>query len=149
MLVSLLTCVLGLSAVSSQKNPVERPLKALGTYQIVISLVDGSMVATGSGHSTLGGQFTSHLEGLAIITPNGPVPVSGIGTITMANGDQLLFETHAEGPNNITTITGGTGRFEGASGTAAGHAVGDPLITVGEDSITIVTFNRLEGTVTY
>jgi len=149
LLVSLLTCILGLSAVASQNNPVERPLKALGAYKIVISLVDGSMVVTGSGNSTLGGYFTSYAEGLAIITPNGPVPVSGVGTITMANGDQLFYETHADGPSNVTTITGGTGRFEGASGTATGHAVAAPVITISADSITIETLNGLEGTVTY
>ena len=149
MLVTLLTCMLGPSGIASEKNPVERPLKSTGTYEIVISLVDGSMVITGSGNSTLGGQFTSYLEGLAMITPNGPVPISGAGAVTMANGDQLFYETHAEGPSTITSITGGTGRFEGASGTATGQALAAPVITVGADSITIVTVNRLEGTVTY
>jgi len=148
-LVSLLTCILGLAGVASQKNPVERPLKAVGTYQIVISLVDGSMVITGSGDSTLGGHFTSYLEGTTVMGPNGPVPVSGVGTITMANGDQLFYETHAAGPSNITTITGGTGRFEGASGTATGQAIADPVVTIGADNITIVTVSRLEGTVSY
>ena len=148
MLISLLSCILGLSSLASQNHPVERPLKNVGQYHLVINLSDLSVVATGSGHSTLGGKFTSHLEGFAIMGPNGPVPVSGSGTVTMANGDQLFFES---GPGGSNTITGGTGRFEGASGMAIGHAVADPVVTIDEvnGTVTIDALQALEGTVTY
>lgn len=148
MLISLLSCILGLSSLASQKHPVERPLKNVGQYHIVISLTDGSYVATGSGHTTLGGRFTSHLEGLAIMTPSGPVFISGFGVVTMANGDQLWFESS---PGDSIPITGGTGRFQGASGSATGVIVGDPVVTpdLVNGIVTIDAIQMLEGTVTY
>jgi len=146
MLVSLLTCILGLSGIASQKTPVERPLKALAQYQIVFNLIDGTYVATGSGYVTHGGNFTSRLEGEWIMTDDGPVAITGQGTITMANGDQLFFESQPDGSD---AITGGTGRFEGASGSTTTQMVGDPVFTIGEDTISMEATGRTEGTVSY
>jgi hypothetical protein len=145
-LVSLLSCVLGLTGIASQKNPVERPLKALDQYQIVFNLDDGTYMAKGSGHVTHGGNFTSHLEGEWIWIDEVPVAITGLGTITMANGDQLLFESQPDGSD---AITGGTGRFDGASGSTTTQMVGDPIVTIGEDTITMEATGRTEGTVSY
>jgi hypothetical protein len=154
MLVALGACLVGLSVLGNQKNPVERPHKGLGQFHAVINVGnpfgsgDLSFVATGVGHGTHGGQFRSYLEGLVTIGPNGPTPSSGSGTITMANGDQLFMEV---APDGSTVVTGGTGRFEGASGNQTATNVGDPVVTYDPTTgtLTIDATQVIEGTLTY
>lgn len=83
---------------------------------------------TASGTATHLGLFTS--VGRLVFTPdpNNPniIHPSGEATITAANGDKLTFVLE-NGELDVTTgvahgtfrFTGGTGRFEGASGSAA------------------------------
>jgi hypothetical protein len=150
MLIALGACLVGLSlsGFGSQKNPVERPHKGVGQFHAVINLVTSSFVATGVGHSTHGGQFRSYLEGLVTFGPNGPAPSSGSGIITVANGDQLFVEV---APDGSTVVTGGTGRFEGATGSQTATNVGDPVVTYDSatGTLTIDATQMIEGTLTY
>ena len=111
-LIAVGACVLGLVGFASQKKPAERPLK--GTIQVtgVITLCEGiplSAVADGAGKCDPLGQMTS--LGIGFLAESGYFSLTGI--MTTANGDQLFWE--AAGPD-LTVFTGGTGRFEGASG---------------------------------
>jgi hypothetical protein len=73
-----------------------------------------------SGNATHLGRFTAHFPHTVNLTTRDAV---GTYTFTAANGDTLTadFTGHAEGMGVVSieehaTVTGGTGRFEGASG---------------------------------
>ncbi|HOC01484.1 MAG TPA: hypothetical protein PKM43_22375 [Verrucomicrobiota bacterium] len=114
-LVAVGACVLGLVGFASQKKQVERPLKGIMQLTGVITLSsDGiplSLVVDGAGQCDPGGPVTS--LGIGVLPYEGAEVFFVKATITAANGDQLF--TEAADPA-LTVITGGTGRFEGASG---------------------------------
>lgn len=92
---------------------------------------------TGTGEGTIVGKST-----FSLIEDDSNFPLLvGTATITAANGDQI-FSTHtgsAVGPDdkgvllitNYNTITGGTGRFKGASGSFVAHAIANVNYTTG------------------
>jgi len=106
----------------------------------------------GSEYFPMGCHFEGHGEGVAshfgrVVTADTGTFPNGGGTIVAANGDLVTFVS-----NNFTgtmTITGGTGRFTGASGSLTGlfTPAGAPLIEGGFVK-TSVTW-RFEGTITY
>lgn len=89
------------------KGNVSRPFKVAAHSQMVVNLVDYSFTAEAWGNATHFGKVT--MAGWGNLTQ----PV-GFGTITAANGDLVEFEHNMQ--TNMVTITGGTGRFEGAAG---------------------------------
>jgi len=104
------------------------------------------VVITASGNSTQLGRFTLQIpHRVNFATANG----EGTFTFTAANGDTLtgVFTGHADTTPPIFkieesgTITGGTGRFAGASGTIAFHRLFDPAAGT--------TTGTIEGTVTF
>jgi hypothetical protein len=104
------------------------------------------VVITASGNSTQLGRFTLQIpHRVNFATANG----EGSFTFTAANGDTLtgVFTGHADRTTPIFTIeesgtiTGGTGRFAGASGTVAFHRKFDPAAGT--------TTGTIEGTLTF
>jgi hypothetical protein len=106
------------------------PLKgsATGTFQLLGPCeTDGVVVdVTGTGHATHLGKYTSHYR--ECLVPATGAVTDGSFTLTAANGD-MVFGTYSgqvfpTGHPNVLTyedpgvITGGTGRFAGASGIA-------------------------------
>ena len=107
---------------------VERPF-ALHGSGVATLIVDPSglpigAVATGSGTATHLGQWT--VTGNPKYTPdaNGVLHSSGEATLTAANGDKLqvaidgILDPVAGVDQGVFYFLGGTGRFEGASGSA-------------------------------
>jgi hypothetical protein len=107
---------------------VERPFALHGTG-VATLITDPSglplgAVATGSGTATHLGQWT--VTGNPKYTPdaNGVLHSSGEATITAANGDKLqvqidgILDPVAGVDQGVFHFLGGTGRFEGASGSA-------------------------------
>ena len=138
-------CLLGLSSLSSQKNPVERPNKGVIHLTAVINLDNGSFVATSVGHSTHAGRTTHIATG--VMAPDGTVTsVSGI--IIASNGDEIWFKSL---PDGTPVIWGGTGRFEGATGTQTLVEMWDLEVTFDPETNTrTMSYSaRLEGTITY
>jgi hypothetical protein len=86
--------------------------------------------SVGTGHATLLGLFTWNLEVWADLETG---TATGTVVLTAANGDSLFTEFTATsaptdipgtiGISEVHTITGGTGRFEGASGSFTREAV--------------------------
>ena len=117
MLISIGTCILGLSSSGSLKNPVTRPVKSVLHQTLVITLdnagVPVSWTVNGTAHCSPGGLSTNRGGG----TYNLDGSPNGTGVTTVANGDQFFWSS----PDGVTSfITGGTGRFKGATGTLKG-----------------------------
>ena len=108
-------------------SAIERPfaLKGAGVATLITD-ESGNLIGavpTGSGSATHLGQWT--VAGTVKYTPdNGVLRSSGEATLTAANGDKLQFQIDgildpvAAVDQGVFRFVGGTGRFEGASGTA-------------------------------
>ncbi len=146
-------CLCQTTALPAKKQ-VERPFKAqiTGTETIDMLNCEGVICPV-------------HTQGLGVATHLGKYQLEGIegfldwstgnawgnGFMTAANGDQIFFEsvTLAESGNTLT-ITGGTGRFEGASGTIIPTSCSTAIIT--GDFVTVITITNTcaaEGSITY
>lgn len=100
----------------------------------------------------------STLEGTGQLIPTGPgtFSYSDSGVTTTANGDELFVSqtgtvtTTPDGSeiDAVLTFTGGTGRFEGASGTATGTIHNVLQSSTGTES-TFKTDASLAGTISY
>lgn len=131
---SMLAVVLAIVALSTGvalggPKGTDRPLKSSGSAISTFDLVNGTFVTDGTAQVTHLGRSTFHLDGVL----TGATTSTFTGTIVAANGDTLTTSgtTALTGPTTFTaleTITGGTGRFAGASGTFTdtGTAVPDP-----------------------
>jgi hypothetical protein len=108
-------------------SAVERPFALSGTgVATLITDESGNLigaVASGSGTATHIGQWT--VSGPVKYTlDNGVLRSSGEATITAANGDKLqiridgILDPIAGVDQGVFYFVGGTGRFEGASGSA-------------------------------
>ena len=121
----MITLSLLLGTISA--SAVERPF-ALHGSSVATLITDESgnpigAIATGSGTATHLGQWT--VLGNVKYTPdNGVLRSSGDAAITVANGDKLqvqidgILDPVAGVDQGVFYIVGGTGRFEGASGSA-------------------------------
>jgi hypothetical protein len=140
-LMAIVFLLLGTIPVSA----VERPfaLNGAGVANIVTdeSGIPIEAIATGSGTATHLGRWT--VAGTVKYTlDNGVLRSGGEGTFTAANGDKLQFQIDgildpiAGVDQGVFHFVGGTGRFEGASGTVNFVVVINPL--TGGFEITVV-----------
>jgi len=118
-------------------SAVERPFALNGTgVATLITDEAGHLIGgipTGSGTATHLGQWT--VSGKVAYTPdaNGVLHSSGEATLTAANGDKLLIQIDgildpvAAVDQGTFYFVGGTGRFEGASGSSNFHVQINPL----------------------
>lgn len=109
-------------------SAIERPFALRGSGVATLITDDAGhligAIPTGSGTATHLGQWT--VGGKVKYTPDadGVLRSSGEATLTAANGDKLQFEIDgildpvAAVDQGVFRFLGGTGRFEGASGTA-------------------------------
>jgi hypothetical protein len=107
------------------KGGTNRPFKGVAKGTIT-KLLPPDLEVEYTGNATHLGRFTRFET--AILKPDGSV--SGSIDYVAANGDELFttFSGSFVNPTTATgtyTITGGTGRFEGATGTATFEAVTD------------------------
>ena len=125
---TLLLLIILASTVFAAPAAAERQLLFKGTLQAVethvVTFPTFSLDLTGSGNATQLGLFTMSFQGEVFIpTSSG----TGTGTLVAADGSSLYADvlgqgTPTENPGIISivemwTITGGTGRFAGATGT--------------------------------
>lgn len=134
------------TGVMSAKDKVERPLKFQAQGTMVVSLIDDSYEAVESGQATHIGRFENNYTGYFDLDTL--LFISGSGSMTAANGDELFWRVTA--PSGAGEFTGGTGRFENATG-AFTWLTTDLIITVDLDSRTLtITYNYTgNGTVMY
>ena len=111
--------LLGASPATVGADPAV-PVPFKGRAEYTLTAVEGSTLRyIGTGHATHLGLFTAD----ASLFPHGDGKFSATVTFTAANGDQLFLiaEGAFTSPTSVVgtaTITGGTGRFEGATGDA-------------------------------
>ena len=107
---------------ASRELLVKGSIQSLETYAVNFPIM--SVTASGSGHASQLGNFTvSYSVQVNLLTNEG---TGGVAEFVASNGDRLFAEgtgqataTDTPGVFNIVehyTITGGTGRFAGASG---------------------------------
>lgn len=131
---------LAAAAVSSTKNPVERPALGYASAKWVFQ-PDGSATTEQTGVASFGGAFT--------MTGSGPSGSTVSGVATAANGDQIFWKTTPGGPFQVT-ITGGTGRFEGATGGINETWESERIFTFYPDgSMTMEVTYTFAGSITY
>ena len=146
-IVALAVCTLALSTLGSAKHPVARPFTSQDTLTWVVSLADGSSQAQGSGVATHTGPYLNLASGYWNLGTFTLVSASGVATAD--NGDQIFWKL----PGSSFTVewTGGTGRFQNASGGFNVVAQSEPVVAEGPvpGTITITVTFTSKGTLTY
>jgi len=102
-----------------------RPLTGTGTGTLTLNLTTGAATADFSGHLSPLGAETGYDDLTFTLTGPSTFTYTGTRTFAAANGDKLFSNITGKGTLTRTTatstetdtITGGTGRFAGASGT--------------------------------
>jgi hypothetical protein len=113
----ILACFFLLGLTVSARAGSQVPFKGVATTTLTfVGEPDLVAIISGAGQATHLGHFTLEED---IVTLNFPF-YTGLITFTAANGDELFGETVGvltpAGTVGITTFTGGTGRFENATG---------------------------------
>ena len=145
----------GPKATHQRLKAIDRPLKGRSTGINTVNLQTGAATYESSGHlSHLGAVTGTGVQTIIFTGPN-TLRFTGTGTTVGANGDQLFATISGTGVvsstaavTTLNTITGGTGRFAGATGTFTVTSVSKPISTVGP----IATFDftsTTEGYISY
>jgi hypothetical protein len=151
----LAVAALGPAAALGAANGTDRPLSGTITATATDNLSTGTSAVVGTFLFTHLGKGTFHEDATAGPSP-GPnrFTYTGTETYVAANGDKLFATVAATGtltpPANTTveTITGGTGRFAGASGTftTARAVVVGSVSTVFVPGVGVILTDTFTGT---
>jgi hypothetical protein len=150
--------VLAPATALAKAGGTDRPVQGSGSGTTVLDLPSLTFTADATGVMSHLGQTTYHFEN-GVLTPTGPntFDITISVTVTAANGDQLFGDVSGSGTldasgnaqgTDVTTFTGGTGRFTGASGSASGPFTQTLISTNGVTSTFATTFS-LSGTISY
>jgi hypothetical protein len=145
--------VVGPGSAMAKAGGTDRPVKGTASGTVRLNLLTHNYAAEVSGTSTHPGLYRARDEGSGAILPDFSFAGTGEVSLVAANGDELhgpsTLTTSPFTPGavehtttEVTTITGGTGRFEDATGTLTGHYEVTPI---GVEGATLV--NHLEGTI--
>jgi hypothetical protein len=129
-------CLMQTASVQA-KNPVTRPFQETGQVTIMDLLNGAPYAAIANGVSSQTGRFFTVLKYVD--------GVNGFGIHYAANGDQLFLKSAA----NTTEITGGTGRFEGATGLITITISAVDFASGPENTLSVIYTYTAEGTITY
>jgi hypothetical protein len=113
------------SAALAAAHGTARPLTGTGAGTTALNLATGAATADFTGQLSHLGVETGHDDLTVTITSAGTFSYKGTETLVAANGDTLFATISGSGmatpaavrDTDTATITGGTGRFAGASGT--------------------------------
>lgn len=144
------------SAALAAANGTSRPLTGTATGTTTTDLLTGATTVDATGHLSHLGTVTAHFDLTLAPTSASTFAYAGTGSDVAANGDKLFVSltgsgtftpTTAEGTTNLT-ITGGTGRFAGASGMYT-ETVSFVVVSVTAASRTSRFTATFEGQVSY
>ena len=110
----------------------EHAITGESSFQCSVDLRSGTVSSTG--FSTGVGHWTAlgHMDSLSIDPVADRGVYSGTGTLITANGDQVFYSFTTSWQlstgvgTHLVTVTGGTGRFAGASGTGSSDCIITP-----------------------
>jgi len=148
-IVALAACALMLPTSARAASQVPLPMYLNGSGILLITSMDpetftGTWSGSESGQATHLGLYSLEESGTFYATETGSVWI-GQGTLTAADCDQLKFDVtitcDGTGETGVMTFTGGTGRFDGASGSVN-------LVSV-TDQVTGVYTISGKGTISY
>ena len=111
-LVALAVCLLAGPVAASTVNPVTRPVIVIEGHMTLVVDSTGAYHFTDWGWATHTGLYSNSGSGTMDLATG--QFVSGTGVVVAANGDTLDWEIGST-PNQVV-YTGGTGRFQGATG---------------------------------
>jgi hypothetical protein len=158
---SVLTSVLALfvlapGAAVAKQGGSDRPIHGSGTTLETVDLATG--VGSGEGSATVShlGKGTFSDSFTATFPSSTTVAINATDTFTAANGDQFFATFTGTGTltgttavvTGVLTITGGTGRFEDASGTLTGTFSTETVSLVGTTLVNRNTFT-VDGRISY
>jgi hypothetical protein len=129
-------CLMQTASVQG-KGPVTRPFQETGQLTIMDIFSEPPYTAIANGVSSQTGHFFSlikYVDG-----------VNGFGIHYAANGDQIFFKSAAD----TVEITGGTGRFEGATGSLISKVSATEYSLGPENTLCVIYTYTAEGTITY
>ena len=149
--------VLAPAGALGKAGGTDRPIKgtASGTTELDLGSLTFTTDATGTTSHL--GRTTTHLD--AALTPTGAdtFTIAGSGTVVAADGSELFVTFTGSGALDasgnptgdlVTTIIGGTGRFENASGTLTGSFT-QVLASMSATTATYSTHFSESGTISY
>ena len=143
LIVAFAVFAVALVALGAPQKSHERPFKIDGLITATFNLGTGAGVGEDWGEGTHVGRYDNTMT-LQITNPE-TLFIIGSGTLTAANGDKLFWVR----ADHVFTFTGGTGRFQNATG---GFLITHPdaVPTFPGDGTAVVTHTyHGVGTVTY
>jgi hypothetical protein len=139
-------CALALTTFAAHRDPIHRPFKVKGELVFIVSqdaAALGETVGAGEGGDSHLGKFEINTAGSYDFESGDFV---GEGVMTAANGDLLYFKMRSLG---WLQFTGGTGRFENATGELALEPTASPEQMEGDGQLIVAFSFTGEGTITY
>jgi hypothetical protein len=123
--VVLAVAALAPAAAFANAEGTDRPLRGTESGVTTLNPATGAATADFVGQLSHLGTFTGHSNVTVTFTGPSSFSAGGTGTLSAADGDELLFDVIWSGTFTATTIqttvvrtiSGGIGRFAGASGT--------------------------------
>lgn len=148
---------LGPAAAVAKEGGTDRPFKDTESGTTIFNTLTGSFVIDTTGIASHLGKTTGHFDGVVTVTGLNSFTVSGSSVMVAANGDKL-FGTfsgtgtidaagNSQGPV-VLTFTGGTGRFENASGSESG-TFSQVFTSTNGTTLTFAFHASLTGTISY
>ena len=116
--------VFGLSGPTAAANPAQGPIFGIAKGTTEVNLDTGAGTTVNQGFLLGIGLFKGNSSSTFAYTGPNTFSSTGSGTLVTANGNELFITSVGTGTlsgtavnaTTVDTITGGTGRFEGASG---------------------------------
>jgi len=149
--------VLAPAGALGKAGGTDRPIKDTESGTTALDLGSLTFSNDVTGNTSHLGRTTTHLDAALTLTGPDTFTLAGSGTIVAANGSELFVTFTGSGTLEasgntggpvVLTITGGTGRFDGASGSLAG-SYSQVLESMNATTANYATDYSLNGTISY
>jgi hypothetical protein len=144
------------SAALAAANGTDRPLTGTNTGTGTLDLETGAQTVDFSGQLSHLGADTGHADLRLTFTSDSTFTYTGTRTFVAANGDKVFSTVMGSGTSTPPTaestetdkITGGTGRFAGATGTYT-NTVSSVVVSVTVPTVTTRVTAVVQGQISY